>query len=187
MSLNKQLTYLIHIWSDKTVKGTLNRASSSLHGGSLEIRLTVPLIWLFQGWFHGHGVYSTIDGMKYEGNFIVYVIQVQNSLTYSLQINLSTLSWYFCLIQGWKWVEGGGGLWKGSVKCDICHLVQLFKIKTSNLGTAISLNKKNTLGKCKKIILTKITICFALGVTRNNANSPYKLFPLLDVQGNSEE
>lgn len=22
-----------------------------------------------QGWFHGHGVFSTIDGMKFEGEF----------------------------------------------------------------------------------------------------------------------
>ena len=37
--------YLIHTWSDKVFKGTVvNRALPSLHGGSLKIIITVPLI-----------------------------------------------------------------------------------------------------------------------------------------------
>ena len=27
-----------------------------------------------QGWFHGYGVFSTIDGMKYEGEFRLEVM-----------------------------------------------------------------------------------------------------------------
>ena len=36
--------FLIHTWSDKGIKGTVvNRAMPSMHRGSLEITLTVPL------------------------------------------------------------------------------------------------------------------------------------------------
>ena len=44
-SLKKQKNaYLIHTWSDEAFKGTVvNRTMSSLHGGSLEITLTVPI------------------------------------------------------------------------------------------------------------------------------------------------
>ena len=45
ISLNKQKDgYLIHTWSVKAFKGTVvNQALPSLHGGSLEITLTVPV------------------------------------------------------------------------------------------------------------------------------------------------
>ena len=35
----------------------------------------------FQGWFHGHGVYTTIDGMKYEG-------KIANGHSFFIQVYL---------------------------------------------------------------------------------------------------
>ena len=41
---DNQILYLINTWSDKSVKGiVVNRVLSSLHGGSIEITLTVFL------------------------------------------------------------------------------------------------------------------------------------------------
>ena len=38
-----------------------------------------------QGWFHGHGIYYTIDGMKFEGKSLVSDIpQTPNSLRFIL-------------------------------------------------------------------------------------------------------
>ena len=45
--------YLIYTWSDKAFKGAVvNRTLPFLHGGSLEITLTVPLkqIWVRNSW-----------------------------------------------------------------------------------------------------------------------------------------
>ena len=45
--------YLPHYWSDKGLKGTLvTRAVSTCHGGSLEITLTVPLIYFASTFLH---------------------------------------------------------------------------------------------------------------------------------------
>ena len=34
----------------------------------IETKQTFGRLWqLYQGWFHGHGVFSTMDGTKYEG------------------------------------------------------------------------------------------------------------------------
>ena len=44
MNTNSLKKYLIHTWSEHTFKGTIEiRTLPSLHGGSLEITLTVPL------------------------------------------------------------------------------------------------------------------------------------------------
>ena len=45
---NYEHRYPIYTWSDTAFKGTVvNRALSSLHGGSLEFTLTVPLTFFF--------------------------------------------------------------------------------------------------------------------------------------------
>ena len=62
--------YQIHTWSDKAFKGTVvNRELLSLHGGSLEITLTVPLSikfpnpkWEFEVQEEKQ---KTCDGFKY--------------------------------------------------------------------------------------------------------------------------
>ena len=37
-----------------------------------------------QGWFHGYGVFSTIDGMKYEGEFRLWTLSMVSVVTWCM-------------------------------------------------------------------------------------------------------
>ena len=37
-----------------------------------------------QGWFHGYGVFSTIDGMKYEGEFRLRTLSMVSVVTWCM-------------------------------------------------------------------------------------------------------
>ena len=48
---NKKHKYLIYSWSDKALKGNaINWVFPFLHGGSIEITQTVPLIEIYDVW-----------------------------------------------------------------------------------------------------------------------------------------
>ena len=75
-SLKKQKhSYLIHTWSVKAFKGTVvNQALPSLHGGSLEIILTVPVkIELEIAWYQ-YLLYPVNSSSKFQIKLINYKI-----------------------------------------------------------------------------------------------------------------
>ena len=64
-----ELTLLL--CSQKIKFHTLKKESYSNNQGVSKV---MELSYQFQGWFHGHGVYTTIDGMKYEGILFLRIL-----------------------------------------------------------------------------------------------------------------
>ena len=72
-SLKKQThNYLIHTWTDNAFKGSIvNRALTSLHWRSLEVTLTVPLIWKVSAYLE-----RLLYGIKYLSDVVLGLLPV---------------------------------------------------------------------------------------------------------------